>query len=317
MYTIGRVAALTGVPVATLRAWERRYGVVVPARTEGGYRLYDADALAAITQMKALLDSGFGPKAAAAQVVAERATAAAADVDTASADTSTTAAPADAVTQPEDEPSVARFLAAAITLDSAELGHALDDMFLAMSFEAALDRRLMPAVRALGEAWQAGRLGVGGEHAASAAVMRRLGTAFEAAAGDADGPRILTGLPAGSRHEIGILAFATAARRRGLSVLHLGADLPADMWVHAVAAYGASSAVMSVPTPDDVESARTAIDAMIRAHPHLRVFVGGAARDAVAPPAEALGPDVADAARQLALALTSGTTNPAPRGIAP
>ena len=39
MYTIGRVAALTGVPVATLRAWERRYGVVEPVRTDSGYRL--------------------------------------------------------------------------------------------------------------------------------------------------------------------------------------------------------------------------------------------------------------------------------------
>jgi DNA-binding transcriptional MerR regulator/methylmalonyl-CoA mutase cobalamin-binding subunit len=290
MYTIGHVATLTGVPVATLRAWERRYGVVAPARTDGGYRLYDAEAVAAITRMQALLDSGFGPKAAAAAVVAEReaARSGAADVD-----------PAD-TTRQDDEPSVARFLAAAIALDSAELGRALDDMFLAMSFEAALDRRLMPAVRALGDAWEKGELGVGGEHVASAAVMRRLGTAFEAAAGDVVGPRILTGLPAGSRHEIGILAFATAARRRGLAVLHLGADLPDDMWVHAIGAFGADAAVIAIPTADDVDSARSAVDAMIRAHPHVLVFAGGDGRDAVTPPAQPLGGDIASAARHVA-----------------
>ncbi len=288
MYTIGRVAALTGVPVATLRAWERRYGVVQPVRTDTGYRLYDATALSAIQRMQALLDEGFGPKAAAAEVVAARE----------AVQPESVAAAADPGT--EDEPSVARFLAAAISLDSAELGRSLDEMFLAMSFEAALDRRLMPAVRALGDAWEKGELGVGGEHVASAAVMRRMGTAFEAAAVDVDGPRILTGLAAGSRHEIGILAFATAARRCGLAVLHLGADLPNDMWVHAAAAYGADAAVLAVPTAADVDSARSAVDAMTRAHPQLLVYVGGDSQDAVSPPAQALGQDIALAARHLA-----------------
>jgi MerR family transcriptional regulator, light-induced transcriptional regulator len=298
MYTIGRVAALTGVPVATLRAWERRYGLVVPARTDTGYRLYDADALAAITRMQALLDSGFGPKAAAAEVVAER------EAAQAQAALGTAVSRTDDLVgrtqQGHDEPSVARFLAAAIALDSAEVGRALDEMFLAMSFEAALDLRLMPAVRALGDAWEKGELGVGGEHVASAAVMRRLGTAFEAAADDIDGPRILTGLSAGSRHEIGILAFAAAARRCGLAVLHLGADLPNDMWVHAVGAYRAHAAVIAVPTADDVDSARSAVEAMTSAHPHLLVFAGGDGQDALTPKAEALGQDIAFAARHLA-----------------
>jgi methanogenic corrinoid protein MtbC1 len=248
--------------------------------------------------MRELLDSGFGPKAAAAEVVAER-EAAQADVDSGTRRPGLTSS-GDGPQPGDDQPSVARFLAAAIALDSAELGRALDEMFLAMSFEGALDRRLMPAVRALGDAWEGGQLGVGGEHVASAAVMRRLGTAFEAAGDDAGGPRIVTGLPAGSRHEIGILAFATAARRRGLSVLHLGADLPDDMWVDAVGAYGAQAAVVAVSTAADVDSARSAIDAMIRAHPHVLVFAGGDRQDAVAPPAEALGQDIAIAARHLA-----------------
>ena len=41
MYTVGRTAELTGVPSGTLRKWEQRYGVVVPQRSAGNYRLYD------------------------------------------------------------------------------------------------------------------------------------------------------------------------------------------------------------------------------------------------------------------------------------
>jgi DNA-binding transcriptional MerR regulator len=39
MYTIKQAAQLTGVPEGSLRAWERRYGVVVPHRTQAGYRI--------------------------------------------------------------------------------------------------------------------------------------------------------------------------------------------------------------------------------------------------------------------------------------
>jgi len=43
IYSIGSVAAMVGIPAATLRTWEERYEVVVPVRTEGGHRLYSRD----------------------------------------------------------------------------------------------------------------------------------------------------------------------------------------------------------------------------------------------------------------------------------
>ena len=41
MYTIKEAAARTGLTIPVLRAWERRYRVVAPTRTPGGYRVYD------------------------------------------------------------------------------------------------------------------------------------------------------------------------------------------------------------------------------------------------------------------------------------
>src|ERR1700760_1737637 len=40
VYSIGAVASMLGVPAATLRTWEERYGAVSPERTLGGHRLY-------------------------------------------------------------------------------------------------------------------------------------------------------------------------------------------------------------------------------------------------------------------------------------
>src|SRR4051812_32270028 len=59
MYTIKQASRLTGVSETSLRAWERRYGAVVPGRTESGYRLYDEEALAAVSAMRRLVAEGW------------------------------------------------------------------------------------------------------------------------------------------------------------------------------------------------------------------------------------------------------------------
>jgi DNA-binding transcriptional MerR regulator len=45
VFTIGSAARLLRVPVATIRTWEKRYGLVVPARSNGGQRLYTREQL--------------------------------------------------------------------------------------------------------------------------------------------------------------------------------------------------------------------------------------------------------------------------------
>jgi MerR family transcriptional regulator, light-induced transcriptional regulator len=57
-YRIKRVAHLTGINPATLRAWERRYGLVSPDRTDSGYRLYSDEDVAMLSRLKALVDDG-------------------------------------------------------------------------------------------------------------------------------------------------------------------------------------------------------------------------------------------------------------------
>src|SRR4029077_17330070 len=69
MYTIKQAAARTGVAVPTIRAWERRYGVVSPARTTAGYRLYDDDAVERLAAMRFLVETeGWRPSQAAERV---------------------------------------------------------------------------------------------------------------------------------------------------------------------------------------------------------------------------------------------------------
>jgi DNA-binding transcriptional MerR regulator len=56
--TLKAVSQRTGIPAATLRTWERRYGFLRPLRSPGGYRLYGEEEIARIQQVKYLLDQG-------------------------------------------------------------------------------------------------------------------------------------------------------------------------------------------------------------------------------------------------------------------
>src|SRR5215207_6894600 len=60
-YSIGAVARMVVVPVATLRSWEERYGVVVPARSDGGQRLYSRDQLEQLRFLRSRIDEGMSP----------------------------------------------------------------------------------------------------------------------------------------------------------------------------------------------------------------------------------------------------------------
>ena len=169
----------------------------------------------------------------------------------------------------------ARMLQAARDLDAAGLEAALDEAFGSARFEVAAERVVMPALRAIGDAWERGEISVAGEHAASHAVLRRLAMAYEAAAA-ADGDRpVLVGLGPGSRHELGALAFAVAARRAGVPVLYLGPDLPAESWTAAAVGRDARAAVIGVATRADARRANEVVLALREARPNLVMAAGG------------------------------------------
>jgi DNA-binding transcriptional MerR regulator len=264
MYTIKQAAARAGLTVPVLRAWERRYGIVSPARTPSGYRLYDDAAIARVSAMRRLVDTGMSPSAAAAEIASGR---------SAPPELTPNAITGDGL---ESSSLVERFVAAAEVMDVSDIEAVLDAIFATGSFEHAVDDYLLPALEALGDAWADGRVDVAGEHAASHAVLRRLSAAYQAAGRPTAGPgAILVGLPPGARHELGGLAFATAARRAGLPILYLGADLPIGDWLGAATRTRAQAAVIGVVTAGDREPAERVAAALLSADPGLVVAYGG------------------------------------------
>jgi DNA-binding transcriptional MerR regulator/methylmalonyl-CoA mutase cobalamin-binding subunit len=286
MYTIRHASVLTGVPVATLRAWERRYGVVHPARTDAGYRLYDEQAVQTLGAMAALVSAGWSPRQAAEQV-AEGAGA--------------TAAGALTFTRSSlDQLELEALSRAAAAHDPEAVERALDAAFAVDALEIVVDGWLMPALHLLGTEWHEGRVDVAGEHLVSAAVHRRLGAALDAASRASTAPRVLVGLGHGVRHELGVLAFAVLLRRTGVDVAYLGADLPAGSWVKAARHHRPEAVVLAAPMGADVAAIQETVAALDALDPTLPIYVGGSAQAEIGGSARPLGHSLRAAAEELA-----------------
>ncbi len=302
VYTIKEAAARSGVATPLIRQWERRYGVVQPGRTASGYRLYDDATIRILVAMRTLVASGWTPSEAARAIGAG-------EVQVEAVAPAVAAAPVAAPTGVRDSgdraSKITRFVRAAEANSAIETEAALDDMLAAGSFESVVDDVLLPAAAALGDAWADGRLSVAGEHAASAAVARRLSAIFQAA-GVPGRVSVVVGLPPGSRHELGALAFAAALRRRGVGVLYVGSDVTVDGWVDAMARTRARAAVVGVVTEGDREAAAEVVAALLSHGVPIIALGGAAASTSTGEPAPGtvLVPDrVVDAAAAVARAV--------------
>lgn len=293
MYTIKDAARLSGVPQGTLRAWERRYGVVTPHRNEAGYRIYDPKSVAAVLAMRRLIDAGWATSSAARAVREGAVPTSEPNVYDEVASRTRADRRADAVA------SMKQFLIAAARMDQAGLEESLDRGFTLGSFERVVESWLFPSLVALGTGWARGEIDVAGEHMATHAVHRRLAAAYAAAGSRSRGPSVVVGLPPGSQHELGALAFATAIKRRGLNVLYLGANVPETSWSTAVASCAARAAVIVVVTAEDRRSAVTTAQRLSATNAQLLVCCGGAFGADLIPGAHTLDRTIGKAAPEL------------------
>ena len=211
-YALGSVARLLGVTPHLLRAWERRYGAVHPARTAGGTRRYSEEDVERLR----LLCSGV----AAGHPISEIAALPAAELERRFG------------ASPERPMDLAQLVHAAERMDAAELERRLALQLSALGARDFARSVALPLLREVGVRWQRGELCIASEHLASALLRSLLGAALRFPR-PAFGPRIVFATPPGERHELGLLAAALCAQDRGARATYLGAELPAPEVVRA------------------------------------------------------------------------------------
>jgi len=208
MLPIKTVCALTGVLPVTLRAWERRYGLLEPARSPTGHRQYTYGDVEKIRRILALTRDGVAISQVKGALESE---------------------PVPAAPKAAGGPWRGyrrRFAAAIASFDDAAL-EGLYAEALALHPVGLIDRMLlMPMMTELGSRWNKVAGGVAEEHFFSSYVRNKLGARFHHRRMLLNGPKLLAACAPGEQHEIGLLFFSLAAHDAGFRIVHLGAAVP-------------------------------------------------------------------------------------------
>ena len=207
-YRIKRVAQVTGINPATLRAWERRYNLIAPGRTESGYRLYSDDDVATLSRIRQLTDGGLTIGEAIARVRRG------------------SAPLAPHAQAPELAGVCAQLRDALLRFDRAGALAAYERLGPLPPARRS-EEVLLPVMREIGGLWEDGTAVVAQEHFASAFVREKLAGMIAALdAGVGPGPEgVCAGAP-GELHEFGLMACALQLAAAGWKVIYLGADVP-------------------------------------------------------------------------------------------
>jgi MerR family transcriptional regulator, light-induced transcriptional regulator len=248
---IGELSRLVGVPVELLRAWERRYGLVEPARSAGGFRLYGEDDIARLRTMRANLDRGLSAAEAARATLAQPR----------ESSTSTVA---------DDAGELASALE---RFDEVGAQAVLDRLLATVTLDVVLQRVLIPYLHELGEKWERGEISVAQEHFASNVLRGRL-SGLARGWDRGVGPRALLACAEGEQHDLPLLIFGVALRSHGWRISYLGADTPRASLSRAVEALAPAAVVLSGTVPGVFEPLIPELREMAKT---VHLFLGGAA----------------------------------------
>ena len=222
------VARRTGLTPAVLRAWEKRYGVVVPSRTEGGQRLYSDDDVLRLSLLNQAVEEGRNISQVASMPTAEL-------QGLVREDEVERRGPGSP--EPLGGSSTVKVLEkaqrAVDAMDAGELERVLTRGAMAFPVPTVLDEVVVPLLGTIGTAWATGRLGPAHEHLASVVIRRFLEWMLGTVDVGRGAPVLLAATTAGERHELGALLSAVSAAAEGWDGVFLGPDLPAEEIVAA------------------------------------------------------------------------------------
>ena len=281
--TVAAVARRMGVAPATLRTWDRRYGIGPGHHRPGAHRRYGAADLARLEHMRRLVIAGI-PPAQAAQAARDLTiddaalapvTQLPAPVAPADGDPGPAARPGGGrvVPMPGGGPAVRGLARAAQSIDSAACLAILSDTLERRGAVWTWDNLIVPVLVGIGEQWSASGRGIEIEHSFSASVQDALSGSVRAAAPGVNSRSVVLACAPGEMHSLVLWAVAAALAERRVSARILGASLPETALASAVERLGPAAVFVWSQLPDSADPQ------MLSGIPHFRpaasVLIGG------------------------------------------
>lgn len=234
---IGELARRVGVSPDVLRAWERRYEILDPQRSAGGFRLYSDADLARVELMQRHLATGLAPAQAAQRARAEL--------------------EAPPPTEFNGDP-IAELRAALEGFDEGTAHRAIDHILQRFALESVLTNVVFPYLRDLGERWRTREITVAQEHFASRVLRSRLvshGRGWD----DGTGPRAVLACAPQELHDLPLVCLGLALHEQGWRITLLGADTPIETVIATAEMLHPEMTVIAVTIGTSLEVERAAL----------------------------------------------------------
>ena len=145
-----------------------------------------------------------------------------------------------------------------------------------MSVAGLYQRVIAPAMWRIGELWEKGEISVADEHLATALTHQVMAGVYGPSLSHKVKPgRILLAGVEGEQHALGLRMAADVLELAGYETIYLGADVPTDDLLKAVAARAPDLVGLSATVPDSIPALDRAIAEIHRLDPSLIIFFGG------------------------------------------
>lgn len=231
-FNLKAVLKETGLAADTLRAWERRYRLPMPQRTQGGHRLYSQYDIETIKWLAKRQAEGLSISRAV-DLWNENLASGADPLADSAGQTFATLTISSTINTNLDSLR-AKWIQACMEFNEPAAEQVLNQAFSIFPIEVVCMDILQKGISEIGSLWYRNEVSVQQEHFASALAMRRLDALLNATPSPMQNKTVLVGCPSDEWHTFTPLLLSLLLRRRGLNIIYLGANVPADRFAETV-----------------------------------------------------------------------------------
>ncbi|CEG29416.1 MerR family transcriptional regulator [Bacillus sp. B-jedd] len=259
MYSIKKVSELLGLPSVTIRAWENRYQVINPMRTEGGHRLYSEKDIEILQWLKEQTTQNDLKIGEAVQLLKQ------------------------STINSLDPPPVHKsfddikksLYKALIEYNSQDANNIIELAFSMFEYEEVFHHILGEVLYQIGDDWENGKVTVAQEHFASQFVINRFAQFLRVLPVNDSLPKVLAFCPEEEDHHIGLMLFSLFLRKKGNEVIYLGPNTPFDGLLDVINKKKLSIITISITNPALLVRVEEWIQALTETNANLKFVIGG------------------------------------------
>jgi len=259
LYSIKQVSEILDIPAVTIRAWENRYNVVAPTRTEGGHRLYSEKDLETLKWIKTQVHEKNMKISDAVRLLQE-------------------SPPASAPPPSQNDKYgelKEKLYKALVNLDTQEANQIADLAFSLYDYEEVFHHILVQVLYKVGDEWENGSISVAQEHFASQFIINRCTQFLRVLPVNPALQKVLAFCPEGEQHQIGLMVFSLFLKKKGHDVIYLGPNTPLEGLADLIKMKDISVVAISMTNPAPIRKVEDWISSTLQMNPSLRFIVGG------------------------------------------